>query len=224
MTEETKLRVRTVRLIEVIDAVQSNLRLSSPSTTVDACDAAVKAAFASLGEEQGCGRKLFNRDVVYGHGYRGQSAVREFATDLHAAFNGRMGPLLKRVREADQEAVVTTIQGLVTTRGWLDERIANGLVQRLSFKVHQRFPLETRDEIRGVVHLALAVWAAEGSFDAHLRRGYQPSLTNKQPARGPSDHGGLSPPHGMEGVLAGDTLAVCPHPGGFVAAPVSQKP
>jgi len=178
MTEETKLRVRTVRLIEVIDAVQSNLRLSSPSTTVDACDAAVKAAFASLGEEQGCGRKLFNRDVVYGHGYRGQSAVREFATDLHAAFNGRMGPLLKRVREADQEAVVTTIQGLVTTRGWLDERIANGLLQRLSFKVHQRFPLETRDEIRGVVHLALAVWAAEGSFDAHLRRGYQPSLTN----------------------------------------------
>ena len=174
---ETKLRVRTVRLIEVIDAVQSNLRLSSPANTVEAFDAAVKAAFASLGEEHGCGRKLFNRDVVYGHGYRGRAAVTEFATDLHAAFNGRMSPLIKRVRDAEQEAVVTAIQGLVTTRSWLDERVANGLVQRLTFKVRGAFPLESKEEVQGMVHLAIGEWGARGTFDAYLRKGWYPSIS-----------------------------------------------
>jgi len=167
------LRARTARLIEVIDAV----RLQNPDSP-ETCDSLVREAFASLGDSQGCGRKLFNRDVVYGHGYRGRHAVEEFAAELYKAIQGDMRDLIARVKREEQEAVALTLQGNVTTREWLNQRLESGLVNRLSYKLRARFPLETREDIVGAVHIAIGQWGAEGSFDAHLRRGYQPSLSN----------------------------------------------
>lgn len=171
--DKTVLRARTVRLIEVIDTVRSQ-NPDSPQT----CDSLVREAFATLGEAQGCGRKLFNRDVVYGHGYRGRQAVEEFAGELYNALQGNMRDLLSRIKREEQESVVLSLQGNVSTREWLNQRLESGLVNRLCYKLRHRFPLETREDIVGAVHIAIGVWGAEGSFDSHLRRGYQPSLSN----------------------------------------------
>ena len=62
------------------------------------------------------------------------------------------------------------------TRAWLEQALTErNLVERMVRIIRRRYPVEDADDVRGKVHEMIAYWAHNGSLDAELAQGNEPS-------------------------------------------------
>jgi len=188
--------IRAIHIATVIRLINEQRPLN-PTTAPPGLKAAIKEAATVHNTES----RRVHRNFVWALDYRGRGAQDRAAMDLIDPTTPEFRLKVQRcLSTSDAAFVVAALDEIGTspkptpkptiitatptaetaptpTAVWLNEQIAKGLIDRLTHTVRNRYPIEDIEDVRSEVHLRIAHWCANGSFDEHLGMGKPPTIS-----------------------------------------------